>query len=141
MNNQPIIMERVLHAPVHKVWQALTDKDQMKQWYFDVSSFKPEVGHEFTFSGTSDDRTYVHHCKITDVIPDKKLQYTWRYEGYEGNSTLTFELFPEGDNTRLKLTHEGLETFPQATKDFARSSFEAGWTHIIGSSLPNFLAQ
>lgn len=137
--SNPIIIERVFHAPVHKVWRAITDKDQMKQWYFDVSSFRPEVGHEFTFSGGSEEQTYIHHCKITEVIAEKKLQYTWRYEGYEGNSVLTFELFPEGEKTRLKLTHEGLESFPQTSKDFARESFQAGWTYIIGESLPKFL--
>ena len=48
--SNPIIIERVFHAPVHKVWRAITDKDQMKQWYFDLSSLWPEEGQEFTFS-------------------------------------------------------------------------------------------
>jgi hypothetical protein len=43
-------------------------------------------------------------------------------------------LFPEGDKTRLKLTHEGLETFPKLPA-YARTNFEKGWTEIIGSSL------
>jgi hypothetical protein len=47
-------------------------------------------------------------------------------------------LFPEGDKTRLKLTHEGLETFPK-TPAYARKNFEAGWTAIIGSELKQFL--
>ncbi|HEY8895376.1 MAG TPA: SRPBCC domain-containing protein, partial [Niastella sp.] len=57
---------------------------------------------------------------------------------YEGNSFVTFELYPEGNGTRLKLTHEGLETFPM-NPDFAKKNFMEGWTQIIGTSLKEFL--
>ena len=87
----------------------------------------------------SEEKTYTHLCKVLEVIPNKKLSYSWRYKDYEGNSVVTFELFDEGDKTRLKLTHAGLETFPQNNKDFARESFAQGWTYIIGTSLKNFL--
>jgi hypothetical protein len=51
---------------------------------------------------------------------------------------VTFELFDEAGKTRLKLTHEGLETFPASNPDFAKESFTEGWTHIIGKSLKEF---
>ena len=140
MNAQPIIMERTYQAPVEKVWQAITDKEQMKQWYFDMPAFKPEVGNEFTFIGENEGTTYIHLCKVTEVIPNKKLSYTWRYEGAEGESHLTFELFEEGEETRVKLTHEGLETFPQ-TKAYKRENFVEGWTYILGTSLKDFLSK
>lgn len=139
MKAEPFVIERTMNAPAEKVWKAITDKDQMKQWYFDLAEFKPEVGFEFTFEGGSEEQKYLHLCKITEVIPGKKLQYSWRYDNYPGNSFVTFELFPEGAATRLKLTHEGLETFPNNNKDFARSSFEAGWTYIIGKSIIEFV--
>ena len=139
MNAEPFVIERVLNAPPQKVWEALTDNDKMKQWYFNLAEFKPEVGFEFTFNGGSEEKTYVHLCKITKVQPGKTLQYSWRYQDYPGDSLVTFELFPEGDGTRIKLTHEGLETFPQNNKDFARESFTAGWTHIIGTSIKEFV--
>jgi uncharacterized protein YndB with AHSA1/START domain len=139
MKNEPFVIERTMNAPTEKVWQAITDKNQMKQWYFDLAEFKPEVGFEFSFLGGSEEQKYLHLCKITEVVPGKKLQYSWRYDQYPGNSFVTFELFPEGNGTRLKLTHEGLETFPTDNKDFARSSFEAGWTYIIGKSIIEFV--
>jgi len=76
---------------------------------------------------------------ITEVVPGKKLQYTWRYDGYEGNSFVTFELFAEGDKTRVKLTHEGLETLAAASKDFARANFLQGWEAIVGTNLKDFV--
>ena|SRR5665213_1803919 len=138
METEPFVIERTYNAPADKVWEAITDKDKMKQWYFDLKEFKPEVGFEFQFSGGSKEKTYLHLCKITEVIKGIKLTHSWQYDGYPGESFVTFELFPEGGKTRLKLTHAGLETFPAET-DFSRESFTKGWTYIIGKSLPEYL--
>lgn len=139
-NNEPFVIERTYNASTEKVWKAITDKDQMKQWYFDIANFKPEVGVEFEFYGGSPEGIqYRHLCKIIEVIKGKKLTYSWRYDGYEGNSYVTFELFPEGEKTRLKLTHKGLETFPANNPDFAKKNFAEGWNEIIGSILKDFV--
>jgi uncharacterized protein YndB with AHSA1/START domain len=97
------------------------------------------VGFQFQFSGGTEDHQYLHLCVITDVIPDRKITYSWRYDEYEGISYVTFELFAEGDKTRLRLSHEGLESLPASNPDFATKNFVEGWTHIIGTSLKNFL--
>ena len=133
-----VVLERTYNAPVARVWKALTDADQMRVWYFDLKEFKPEVGFEFEFTVEHEGNRYHHLCKITEVIPQKKLAYTWRYADEEGNSLVTFELFAEGDKTRLKLTHEGIETFPK-TPAYARKNFESGWLQLIGSELKEFV--
>jgi uncharacterized protein YndB with AHSA1/START domain len=134
--NAPFVIERTLKAPITKVWKAITNKDEMKRWYFDIAEFKPEVGFEFRFSGGDENKQYLHVCRITEVIHGKKIAYTWQYPGYGGNSKVTFELFEEGQNqTKIKLTHEGLETFPKDNPNFAKESFAEGWTHIIGKLL------
>ena len=139
MNEEPIIIERTFNASIEQVWKALTDKMQMKEWYFDLKEFKAEVGFEFQFTGGPPEKTYLHLCKITEVIPGRRLSHSWRYDGYAGNSFVTFELFDEGGKTRVKLTHTGLESFPKENLDLARHNFEAGWTDIIGRSLKEFV--
>lgn len=141
MKQEPFVIERVYDAPVSRVWKAITDKDQMKQWYFDLSVFRPEPGFEFEFKGTGrEGEKYRHLCKVIEAIPNKKLSYSWTYDGYEGYSVVSFELYEEGNKTRLKLTHEGLETFPQNNPSFARSSFAEGWKQLIGTLLPDYLS-
>jgi uncharacterized protein YndB with AHSA1/START domain len=142
MKAEPFIIERVFDAPVEMIWRALTDKNEMKKWYFDLEEFKAQPGFEFSFTGGKDDVEYLHLCKVIDVVPKKKLSYTWKYEGYTGESKVIFELFPEGNKTRLKLTHEGLETFAAATNpDFDKKNFAQGWTDIIGRSLAEYLVK
>ncbi len=139
MNNEPIIIERTYNVPTATVWKAISDKNEMKKWYFDLAEFKPEVGFEFQFYGGKEERQYLHLCRITEVIVGRKLTYSWCYDGYEGISYVTFELFNEGKQTRLILTHKGLESFPVSNPDLARENFVEGWTHIINISLKEFL--
>jgi uncharacterized protein YndB with AHSA1/START domain len=139
MKNEPVIIERTFNAPASKVWHAITDVDEMKQWYFNLPEFKPEVGFEFQFEGGPDDRKYLHLCKITEVVPGRKLTHSWRYDGLAGNSFVTFELFPEGEKTRLRLTHEGLETIAVNGPDFYKENFVAGWTQIVGTNLKDYV--
>jgi uncharacterized protein YndB with AHSA1/START domain len=138
MKQEPFVIERTYNAPAAKVWKAITDKNDMKQWYFDLAEFKPEVGFEFSFTVKEGGFDYVHLCKVTEVVTGKKIAYSWRYKGEPGDSVVSWELFPEGEKTRIKLTHEGLETFPP-TRDFAKENFVKGWTHFIGGALPNFV--
>ena len=141
MSSTPIVVERIYNAPIEKVWKAITDKNEMKQWYFDLAEFKAEAGFEFQFYGQGKDgEQFLHLCKITEVIVGKKLTHSWRYDGYEGNSFVTFELFDENGKTRLKLTHAGLETFPVITNNaFAKENFVEGWAAITGTMLKNYL--
>ncbi len=140
MSATPFVIERTYGARIGQVWKAITDRDAMKQWYFDIAEFRAEPGYEFQFTGCGHDgQPYVHHCRVTEVVPQERLSYTWRYEDYPGESVVTFELFDEGERTRLRLTHAGLETFPSDNPDFAPQSFAEGWLAIIGTSLQQFV--
>ena len=145
MENNSFEIERVYNAPIDKVWEALTNPDHMRKWYFDLPGFKAEEGYAFSFYGGDDQRQYHHLCSVTKVVPGKKLAYTWQYEGIENLSEVTFELFQENNNTpRIKLTHTGVDGFAVAIPNdpnFARSSFAAGWTSIIGTNLKDFVEQ
>lgn len=140
MDHRPVVIEAKFNSSPENVWEAVTVNEKMKVWYFDLKEFRPEVGFEFRFlAGEKEDKQYLHICKITEVIPGKKIVYSWRYDGYEGISFVSFELFPEGEGTRLKLTHSGLESFPQSNPDLAKENFAAGWKQLIGNSLKNYL--
>ena len=140
MSNQPLVMERIFKAPIELVWKALTNKHEMKKWYFDIPDFSLEVGKEFSFSaGCSDHQAYLHCCRIVEVVENRRISYTWRYDGYEGESVVTFELEQLGDETKLILTHTGLETFPASNPDFNKNNFNQGWTHFMDTALRDYL--
>ena len=78
METAPFTIERIYNVPVEKVWKAITDKHEMKQWYFDLAEFKPEVGFEFQFYGEGKaGEKFLHICTITDVIKNKKHTFAY----------------------------------------------------------------
>jgi len=140
METQPVVIEKILNASIQKVWEALTVKEKMKEWYFDLATFKPEVGFEFQFYGGTDEKKYLHICRITQVIPQKILSYTWSYENVPVETLVTFELFEEaGNRTKIRLTHLGIENFPKENPDFAKNNFVEGWTYFINTSLKDYV--
>lgn len=136
---EPLIKEVLINAPVEKVWKAITDKDEMKNWYFSLEEFKAEVGFEFQFYGGVEDRQYLHLCRITEVIENRRLTYSWKYDGYPGETYVTFELIKDGEKTRVKLSHTGLDSFPQDNPDFVKENFSDGWNMIIGTLLKDYV--
>lgn len=71
---QSIVKEVIINAPVNKIWQAITDRNKMKEWYFDFEEFKPEPGFEFQFYGTgSKGEKYLHLCQVKEVIKEKNF--------------------------------------------------------------------
>jgi uncharacterized protein YndB with AHSA1/START domain len=131
---EPLLIERTFNAPIDLVWHTISTPEGMKHWFFELKAFEAEVGFQFSFTGGKDGQTFLHLCTVAEVVVQKRLSFTWRYDGYTGNSLVVIELFPEGRGTRVRLTHHGLETFP-TIPIFDRANFNMGWTHIIGTSL------
>jgi uncharacterized protein YndB with AHSA1/START domain len=140
MEQNSVTVEQTVHAPVAKVWQALINQEEMQHWYFDFPEFKPVVGFEFQFYGSGQGgEKFLHLCKIIEIIPKEKLEYSWRYDGIEGISFVTIELSTSGINTSIRLNHVGLATFPKNNPNFSEESFQQGWLQIIGNSLKNYI--
>lgn len=135
--DKPFVIEKIYQSPIGRVWEVLTKPAQMRQWYFhQLQHFEPVIGFRFEF--TNDGSAYQKKWTVTDVVDTKKLAHDWSYDGYPGRSEVTFELFDEGEKTRLRLTHTGLASFPE-DPHFARERFESGWENILGNNLNNFL--
>lgn len=140
MSSEPIVVEETFHAPIADVWQAITDKDQMRQWFFEpMTDFQSEVGFETQFDVEVEGQNYPHQWRVTEVVPERRIVYDWRYGGYPGESSVTWELLETSGGTKLKLTHKGQETFPQDNPIFSREAGVAGWTYFIQERLKAFL--
>ncbi|MDU1892518.1 MAG: SRPBCC domain-containing protein [Dysgonomonas sp.] len=140
MNNNPVIVEKIYTVSISRVWQAITDKEQMEEWYFTIDDFRLEKGVEFNFHVTYEDKDYYHQCVIKEIIPYKKLVHTWTHPTLsKGESLVTWELTPVDKGTKLTLTHSGLENFADLGEDFTHESHEQGWEEILGIYLKDFL--
>jgi len=138
--NTPITVQYKINVPAEKVWKALTDKKEMKFWYFDIQDFTLEAGKEFNFYEPGEEKKYHHQCRILEIIPNKKLKHTWSYpELSDVVTTVTWELQKEDIGTLVTLTHDHIEGFDGLGESFSRKSFTEGWNGIIGKSMKDYL--
>jgi uncharacterized protein YndB with AHSA1/START domain len=141
-SNKPIIVEQVFNSSIKEVWDAITELEQMKLWFFtNIPAFEPVIGFQTKFNVQSGERNFEHLWKIVEVEANKKIKYHWSYSEYEGVAFVTFELFQKNEQTLLRLTNEGLETFTSDIPEFTRDSCIGGWEFFIKKNLKDYLDQ
>lgn len=136
----PIIVDQHVTASRDKVWQALTDPQQMREWYFpQLPDFRPQQGFSTEFVIENEGRTFTHQWRVSEVAAPERIAYTWNFAEYEGQGEVIFELLPEGTGTRVRVTNTGLETFPSDVPEFRPESCRGGWEYFIQGNLKDYL--
>ncbi len=95
------------------VWEYLTKPELMEQWLM-KNNFQPIVGFDFQFKTgpiASLDFDGTFYCKVLEIIPFKKLSYSWNCGPGKGKITLdsvvVWTLQPIDKGTNLFLEHSG----------------------------------
>ncbi|MES2836950.1 MAG: SRPBCC family protein [Bacteroidota bacterium] len=128
----------IIKAPATKIWAALTEIQQMKEWYFDIPDFVLEVGKTFNFY-ESDKKEYHHRCVIKEIETNKKFSHTWTHPSHsKGESIVTWHLQEENNQTKVTLTHQGIENFADGGAAFAPENYKMGWDGFM-SILKNYI--
>jgi len=145
-----IRLERLLDARVDTVWRYLTESELRAQWFAGGSDARADGELDLVFEHdnlSSDEVPYpeayashkgaVSHEKVVRFEPKRVLAFTF---GEGRNGVATFELFPDGERTRLVLTHSGIQS-PTGGLDFG-----SGWSshlavlaeRLAGRTVRNF---
>ncbi|MBX2897011.1 MAG: SRPBCC domain-containing protein [Cyclobacteriaceae bacterium] len=99
--------------PPNEVWEYLTQAELIALWLM-PNNFILKLGHEFqlTTKAMPDlGLDGVFHCKVLEIVPLKKLIYSWK--GGSGNGVFTLDticewtLEPKEGGTKLCLKHSG----------------------------------
>ena len=123
--------DRTLNAPIATVYEALTSKDAIAKWFgpsddMNVTvhawDFKVGGGYKVEFR-TPEGEKHTCHGNFKEIVPQKKLSYTWSWEEQPPIDTLvSFVIKANGNKTDLQVTHDG---FPA---EDTRDHHEQGWT-------------
>ncbi len=124
-----IRFERRLSHPLERVWEAITDPDQVIRWWGElVADMRP--GGEFTLrwlNSDEEDRSSGWRGTLTEYDPPRLYETSgvWGASDEpwgENTATLRFELVPDGDGTLLRFVNT-LAAMP----DEFRTKVPAGW--------------
>lgn len=137
----PVVVTQEFSLPVNRVWSAITDYEEMKNWFFqELEEFVPEPGFETEFVLYNEGRRFTHEWQILEVEKNRLIVYKWTFREYPGDSRLSFILTPSDTGCQLKLVDEVIEDFPDDIPEFKRDSCEAGWKFFIQERLANYLS-
>ncbi|QXV64020.1 SRPBCC domain-containing protein [Mucilaginibacter sp. 21P] len=102
---------------VEKVWECLTDPSLLDTWLV-KNDFKPVVGHQFNFFTKplpKMDFDGIIYCEVLEVLPLKRLVYTWKGCPAPGviklDTILCWTIIPREDGTEVILEHKGFKGF------------------------------
>jgi uncharacterized protein YndB with AHSA1/START domain len=95
-----LVLVRELRHPPEKVWQALTDPAQVREWApFDADGSLGTVGTTVKLTTVGAPRAQVSETKVTRADAPRVLEYDW------GGNDIRWELEAFGGGTRLTLWH------------------------------------
>jgi uncharacterized protein YndB with AHSA1/START domain len=123
-------IRRIYQAPVAAVYAAWTDPEQMKRWMGPSDAFgESEITMDVRVGGryrivmhSPDGETHRVGGVYREVIPHKKLVYTWAWESTpERESLVTLEFKSSGEGTELVLAHQRFADVQ------ARDKHREGW--------------
>jgi len=92
-----VLVRELRHSP-EKVWQALTDPAQLREWApFDADASLGKVGSTVKLTTVGAPALHVTETRVTRADAPRMLEYNW------GGFDMRWELAPLGGGTRLTL--------------------------------------
>ncbi len=133
----PVIIERVLPAPLEKVFAFVTQQEYLSRWWGHGDIATTNENADFTKLGSwfvemhdSQGKRYKISGQVTKVQAPNLVAFTWGWHddtdqrGEESHVMIELEAIDD-DKTRLVLNHRGLST------PGARQGHTAGWTSFL----------
>ena len=120
-----------LRAPVEKVWEALTNPEIVKKYFFGTTVESDwQVGSPITYTGEWEGKPYTEKGIILAVEPNKQLKSTYYTASNgpdipENYNVITYDLRTEGASTTLQITQTNIKS-----EESAKHS-EANWNTVL----------
>lgn len=137
---EKLILTRTFKAPVERVYAAWTDPEKMRRWFAPGDMTVPAAEAEVRVGGRYRVQMQGGDCEFNttggvyrEVIPNRRLVFTWQWEGTDLETLVTLEFRSLSANeTELTLIHEGFDN--EATRD----KHGQGWDGCL-ANLASFL--
>jgi uncharacterized protein YndB with AHSA1/START domain len=132
MADQTIVQEIAINAPAERIFEALTNPEQRKQWWGSAGRFQTthmesdlRVGGKWKMSGDGFGRPFTVTGEYRAIERPRLLAFTW-LPSWQPNATETlvrFELSETNGVTTVRVTHSAL------TAEGAEA--HKGWPQIL----------
>jgi uncharacterized protein YndB with AHSA1/START domain len=128
----------VIDAPPEVVFKAITDQNELTNWFPDQAILETKVGGKMKFSFYKNSKRGNQECgrdtdkfaegTVTEFILNKKISYTWENSAEPDfpRTVVTWELEKiDNEKTNLKLLHTGFKAGEKVKQ------YDGGWSHFL----------
>jgi len=119
-----IVEEITLEATPQRVWEAITEQDEIVQWWAYEARVKPVVGSlaEFSFRQGA----LVMQFEVAELVQNKKIRWISRQGVPQWSGTsVTWQLTPTQNGTQLVFMHDGFDQIDERTR--------GAWVYFLAS--------
>lgn len=102
-----VSLDELLPHPVESVWATLTDAEAISDWLMPTDDFRADVGARFRLKTKHLSASGWIDAEVLELDPPRRMVWSWSVNDGSEPTTVTFELEPVGEGTRLRLRHEG----------------------------------
>lgn len=131
--NEILIKSIVVEASPDRVFNALANENELQKWApaSQRATLEKRVGGAIQFVTIREDtqETYMIRGKVLDLVPGKKLSYTWSVDAQsdypETIVTWTLESAENNNKTKVTLDHSGIK------REEHKQQANAGWSYFV----------
>ena len=118
-----IVKELSIEAAPQRVWGALTQQDEIVQWWAYEARVKPEVGSlaEFRFRQGA----FVMQFEVAELDRDEKVHWISKSPPQWAGTSVTWQLEPVHNGTKLVFNHGGFAQIDERTR--------GAWVYFLAS--------
>jgi uncharacterized protein YndB with AHSA1/START domain len=122
----------VINATAQRVWEALTDPAQIKQYMWGAEAISDwQLGSSLIYRGTWEGKPYEDKGTILEIDPPRLLRTNYysplsgKPDVPENYAEVTYAVSPDAAGTRLTVTQTNVED------DAARARSEGNWGTVL----------
>ena len=124
-------VERVFNASRERVWEAMTKRELVAQWWgrgnkLDIERFDVTRGGHWRFVEHSDGEQHGFEGRFGEVTPPSKLVYTFEWDGMPAHVILETIVLEDLGDDRTRMVTESLFQTAADRDGYVNSGMEGG---------------
>ena len=129
-----IVICAQINVPRDRVWRALTEEEQIAEWWGGYVSLVARPGGRLTERWTdSGGREVITSGEVVRLNAPHTLELTWADDDWDESTRVLFQLEETADGTHLTLEHSGWEAFPSSLREELIRAHASGWSQHVAN--------